>query len=226
MYAGGFVLLEYRNGKIDLRPSKIIAVARNYKAHAKEMGAELPTEPNFFLKPPSSLLPDKGRVILPAVSSRVDHEVELAVIIGSRVKQIAAADVSDALFGYTILIDVTARDIQSAAKKKGMPWTIAKGYDTFAPLGPRVVAAQDIDPSCLDIWLKVNGEFRQQGNTNLMIFPVAELISYISKIMVLEPMDVIATGTPSGVGPMQDGDLVEAGIEKIGTLSFTAVREK
>ncbi len=220
------MLLSYGNGEIDLKPSKIIAVARNYKAHAKEMGAELPSEPCFFLKPPSSLLPDKGTVILPDVSSQVDHEVELAVIIGSRVKQIATADVDGALLGYTILIDVTARDIQSGAKKRGMPWTIAKGFDTFAPLGPRIVPAKDIDPSCLDIWLKVNGEFRQQGNTNLMVFSVSELVSYVSKMMTLEPMDVIATGTPSGVGPIQDGDLIESGIEKIGTLSITVVREK
>jgi len=190
------------------------------------MGAALPREPKFFLKPPSALLADKGRVILPKTSSRVDYEVELAVIVRSRAKNVAPESVDAILFGYSVLVDITARDIQATAKKQGMPWTIAKGYDTFAPMGPGIVPAQSIDPSNLDIWLKVNGELKQQGKTNLMVFSVSELVSFISKIMTLEPMDVIATGTPSGVGPLEDGDVVEAGIEGIGTLTFTAVRER
>jgi 2-keto-4-pentenoate hydratase/2-oxohepta-3-ene-1,7-dioic acid hydratase in catechol pathway len=210
---------------IDLKPSKIIAVARNYKAHAEEMGAALPSEPKFFLKPPSALLPDKGKVILPKASARVDHEVELAVIMGSRARNVTSTEASRYLLGYTVLVDVTARDIQATAKKQGMPWTVAKGYDTFAPLGPIIVPAQGLDPSNLNIWLKVNGETKQQGNTNLMVFSVAELVSFVSRIMTLEPMDIIATGTPSGVGPMKDGDVIEAGIEGIGTLTFTVVRE-
>ncbi|UCG31489.1 MAG: fumarylacetoacetate hydrolase family protein [candidate division WOR-3 bacterium] len=189
------------------------------------MGAEAPGEPKFFLKPRSSLLADKGQVILPEVSSRVDYEVELALIIASRAKCVSPEKVDSMILGYTILVDITARDIQVAAKKQGMPWTISKGYDTFSPIGPRVVSARDLDPSNLDIWLKVNGEIKQKGNTNLMIFPVRKLVSYISCIMTLEPMDIIATGTPSGVGPMQAGDLIEAGIENIGTLTFTAVRK-
>ncbi|UCD04715.1 MAG: fumarylacetoacetate hydrolase family protein [candidate division WOR-3 bacterium] len=210
---------------IELKPSKIVAVARNYKAHAEEMGAVLPSEPKIFLKPPSALLPDKGQVILPKASARVDYEVELAVIVGSMAKNVTSESVSKLLLGYAVLVDITARDVQSAAKKQGMPWTVAKGYDTFAPLGPTIVPAQNLDPSNLDIWLKLNGEIKQQGNTNLMVFSVTELVSFISRIMTLEPMDVIATGTPSGVGPLEDGDVVEAGIEGIGTLTFTAVRE-
>lgn len=219
------MILQYGEEDIDVNPSKIIAVARNYRAHAEEMGAEAPGEPKFFLKPRSSLLADKGQVILPEVSSRVDYEVELALIIASRAKCVSPEKVDSMILGYTILVDITARDIQVAAKKQGMPWTISKGYDTFSPIGPRVVSARDLDPSNLDIWLKVNGEIKQKGNTNLMIFPVRKLVSYISCIMTLEPMDIIATGTPSGVGPMQAGDLIEAGIENIGTLTFTAVRK-
>jgi len=210
---------------IDLNPSKIIAVARNYKAHAKEMGAALPGEPRIFLKPPSALLADKGQVILPKASARVDYEVELAAIIGSTARNVTSEDVSRILLGYTVLVDVTARDIQATAKKQGMPWTVAKGYDTFAPIGPSIVPAQNLDPSNLDIWLKVNGETKQQGNTSLMVFSVSTLVSFISRIMTLQPMDIIATGTPSGVGPMEDGDVIEAGIEGIGKLTFTAVRE-
>ncbi len=215
----------YGDKTIDLKPSKIIAVARNYRAHAQEMGAELPSEPKFFLKPPSALLPHNGQVILPESCSRVDYEVELAVIIGSRVKNVSPGNVTGILLGYTVFVDITARDVQAIAKKQGMPWTIAKGYDTFAPIGPTIVSAESIDPSDLDIWLKVNGETKQQGNTNLMIFSVCELVSFVSRVMTLEPMDVIATGTPSGVGPMEDGDVIEAGIDGIGTLMFTATRE-
>lgn len=211
--------------EIDLKPTKIIAVARNYKAHAEEMKAGVPGEPSFFLKPPSALLSHEGEVILPAASSRVEYEVELAVIMKNRVRSIMPEAVRGAVLGYTIMVDVTARDIQAAAKKKGMPWTIAKGFDTFAPIGPRIVTADRLDPSNLDIWLKLNDGVRQSGNTDQMVFGVEELISYVSHIMTLEPMDVIATGTPSGVGPMQDGDIVEAGIESIGILRFRAVRE-
>ena len=219
------MVLIFDDRNIDLKPSKIIAVARNYRAHAKEMGADVPSQPHFFLKPPSALLADKGDVILPKESAQVDHEVELAVIMKSRAKDVAPGNVKKKILGYTILVDVTARDIQAEAKRRGMPWSIAKGYDTFAPIGPRIVPVHVVDEKNLDIWLKINGEYRQRGNTRQMIFPVAQLVSYISHIMTLEPMDVIATGTPPGVGPMQDGDLVEAGIEHIGVLQFRALRE-
>jgi 2-keto-4-pentenoate hydratase/2-oxohepta-3-ene-1,7-dioic acid hydratase in catechol pathway len=219
------MLLTLEGRDLDLKPTKIIAVARNYRAHAEEMGAELPSQPSFFLKPPSSLLPHKGDVILPRTSTLVEHEVELAVIIGSVAKRLVPKEVKEKILGYTVLVDVTARDIQAEAKKKGMPWTVAKGYDTFAPVGPRVVAGRALDDHTLDIWLKVNGEFRQKGNTSQMIFPVEQIVSYISHIMTLEPMDIIATGTPSGVGPMVHGDVIEAGIEHIGVLQFKAIRE-
>jgi len=219
------MVLIFEGHDFDLKPTKIIAVARNYRAHAEELKADLPSKPHFFLKPPSALVANKHGVILPKASARVDHEVELAVVIKSATKNVAPEGVKERVLGYTILVDVTARDIQAEAKKNGMPWTIAKGYDTFAPIGPRIVPGHVIDENKLDIWLKVNGEYRQRGNTSQMIFSVAQLVSYISRIMTLEPMDVIATGTPSGVGPMQDGDLIEAGVEHIGVLQFKAVRE-
>jgi acylpyruvate hydrolase len=219
------VNLELSGNEFDLKPTKIVAVARNYQAHADEMKADVPAEPSFFLKPPSSLLANNGEVILPKVSARVDHEVELAVIMKTRTRNVAPDDVKEKLLGYTVLVDVTARDIQAKAKQRGMPWTIAKGYDTFAPIGPRIVPVHAVDERNLGIWLKINGEERQHGNTAQMIFTVEQLVSFISNIMTLEPMDIIATGTPSGVGPMQDGDTIDAGIEQIGVLHFRAVRE-
>jgi len=218
------VILLVGDRPFDLRPTKIVAVARNYKAHAEEMNVDLPKEPSLFLKPPSSLLANGGEVLLPQSSARIDHEVELAVVMKSRAKRITTEYVKENVLGYTILVDITARDIQAEAKKSGMPWTVAKGYDTFAPIGPRIVPVDEIDEKNLDIWLKINGVYKQRGNTNQMIFTVEEIVSHISHIMTLEPLDVIATGTPSGVGPMHDGDTIEAGIENIGTLRFKAAR--
>jgi 2-keto-4-pentenoate hydratase/2-oxohepta-3-ene-1,7-dioic acid hydratase in catechol pathway len=220
------MILSLNEQDFELKPTKIVAVARNYQAHAEEMKAESPKEPKFFLKPPSALLAKNGEVILPKASTRVDHEVELAVIMKTKTKKVTPENVKEKILGYTILVDVTARDIQASAKQKGMPWTIAKGFDTFAPIGPRIVPVGEINLGNVDIWLKVNGAYKQRGNTNQMIFSVEELVSFISNIMTLEPMDVIATGTPSGVGPMNDGDVVEAGIAGIGVLRFKAVRER
>ena len=219
------MILKFGDRDLDLRPTKIVAVARNYKAHAEEMRSSVPSKPSFFLKPPSSLVPNNSNVVLPRMSARVDYEVELAVVMKASAKNLAPGNVKEQILGYTILVDVTARDIQAEAKKTGMPWTIAKGYDTFAPTGPRVVGVEEVNEKDLDIWLKLNGEYKQRGNTDQMIFSVEELVSYISHIMTLEPMDIVATGTPAGVGPMADGDTVEAGIEQIGILQFKAVRE-
>jgi 2-keto-4-pentenoate hydratase/2-oxohepta-3-ene-1,7-dioic acid hydratase in catechol pathway len=219
------MLITLDNVSMDLNPTKIIAVARNYREHATEMKVEVPSTPSIFLKPPSALVGDKSVVILPSMSDRVEHEVELAIIVKDRMHKVSADSVDKHILGYAVIVDVTARDIQTVAKSKGMPWTIAKGFDTFAPLGPRIVSGEKIDTAALSIWLKVNGQYRQQGNTNQMISSVVQLVSYISGIMTLEPMDIIATGTPSGVGPMQDGDFVEAGIEGIGVLQFKVVRE-
>lgn len=220
------MILPWNGREIDIKPTKIVAVARNYRAHANEMNADVPEKPQFFLKPPSALVTHGGEVVLPRASARVEYEVELAVIMGSRAKSITPESVKEAVLGYTIMVDVTARDIQVEAKKTGMPWTIAKGFDTFAPMGPRIVSPDALDPSNLGIWLNVNGSPRQRGNTSQMIFSIEDLVTHISSIMTLEPMDIIATGTPSGVGPIQEGDVIEAGIERIGVLRFTAVHEQ
>jgi 2-keto-4-pentenoate hydratase/2-oxohepta-3-ene-1,7-dioic acid hydratase in catechol pathway len=217
--------LDFDGHLLKLRPTKIIGVARNYRSHAQEMGHSVPEEPKFFLKPPSAMIGDEGIVFLPGVAARIDHEVELAVIIKRRGHQIKPPRAREYILGYTISIDITARDIQQKAMAAGMPWTAAKGFDTFAPIGPRVVRPDQIDPQNLDIWLKVNGEYRQKSNTRYMVFPVEELISSISHIMTLEPMDIIVTGTPEGVGPINHGDVIEAGIRGIGVLRFRAERE-
>ena len=219
------ILLRYKNREVELRPTKIICLAQNYRAHAQEMGASVPREPKIFLKPPSSLLGNNGVVFLPKMSARVDYEVELAVVMKDRCRDILYRDAEKSILGYTVIVDVTARDIQEEAKKAGMPWTVAKGFDTFAPIGPKLIPVERIDVGSLDIWLKVNGEYRQQSNTKNMIFSVQELVVYISRIMTLEPMDIIATGTPEGVGPMKGGDWIEAGIEDIGVLRFRAKQE-
>ncbi|HEX7320696.1 MAG TPA: fumarylacetoacetate hydrolase family protein [bacterium] len=220
------MLIDFEDHKFDLKPTKIIAVARNYRAHATEMNSTAPEEPQFFLKPVSSLTSHQGTVVLPRMSQRVDYEVELAVIIQNRLKKCTPEQVMNSLLGYTVFVDVTARDIQNEAKKQGMPWAIAKGFDTFAPMGPRIVDAKKLDPANLDLWLKVNGAFKQQGNTRSMIHPVDKLIAYISQIMTLEPHDIIATGTPEGIGPMKHGDHMEAGIDGIGILEFAVKTDK
>ena len=220
------MLIDYGTTRMDLIPTKIVAVARNYGAHAEEMGSSVSEDPTIFLKPPSSLVGNNGTVILPAVSKRVDHEVELAVVMKTRCGKVSQEEAYDYVMGYTILVDVTARDMQAEAKKKGISWAVSKGFDTFAPTGPRIVPPDATDPHDVDIWLKVNGVYKQRGNTKDMIFTVGDLISYISHVMTLEPMDIIATGTPEGVGPMEDGGVIEAGIEGIGVLTFTARKEK
>ena len=185
----------------------------------------LPEEPEFFLKPPSSLIGNNGMVILPKMSNRVDYEVELAVIMKNKCHNISMDEVSEHVLGYSVIVDITARDLQTKSRDSGMPWSISKGFDTFAPIGPRIVDKKNIDTSNLDIWLKVNGEYKQHSNTGDMIFTVVELISFISKIMTLQPMDIIATGTPEGVGKINNGDIIEAGIDGIGILKFSAKKE-
>lgn len=219
------IKLEYNDIKIELKSTKIIAAIRNYKAHAEEMNVSLPEEPDFFLKPPSSLIGNNGVVILPKISNRVDYEVELAVIMKNKCHNISLEEVSENILGYSVFVDVTARDLQAKSRNSGMPWSISKGFDTFAPIGPKIVDEKNIDTSNLDIWLKVNSEYKQHSNTSNMIFSVEELVSFISKIMTLQPMDIIATGTPEGVGQINDGDIIEAGVDGIGVLKFSAKEE-
>ena len=193
-------------------PTKIVAVGRNYAAHASEMQNQVPTEPLIFLKPPSAVIGPGATIVYPSISQRVDYEAELAVVIGRRAKNVPANKALNVVLGYTCGNDVTARDLQ----RKDGQWTRGKSFDTFCPLGPWIVTG--LDPSDLAIEGRVNGAVKQQSRTRQMIFPVAELICYITQVMTLQPGDVILTGTPAGVGPLRPGDRVEVEIEGIGVL--------
>ena len=197
------------------RPSKIICVGRNYADHVKEFDHELPADVLIFSKPPSAIISPGEKILRPKISQRVDHEGELAVIIGQRCRHVADdQDVRPFIHGYTCLNDVTARDLQN----KDGQWTRAKGFDTFCPMGPLVT--DEIDPwAGVSVECRVNGEVRQQGNTTQFIFPLDRVIRYISAVMTLLPGDVIATGTPAGVGPLNAGDVVEVTCGGIGALS-------
>lgn len=202
----------------ELKVGKIVCLLRSYAAHAAEMGNEVPEEPVYFLKPSTALIQDGQDIVIPPESKDVHHEVELAVIIGKPGRKISKERAMEHVLGYAILIDVTARDIQAQAKKQGRPWSIAKGYDTFAPMSKIIAKSEIENPHELGIWLKVNGEYRQKSNTNLMLYKISEIISAISQVMTLETGDIIATGTPEGVSQIVAGDTVEAGIDGLGTL--------
>ncbi|MGV8175370.1 MAG: fumarylacetoacetate hydrolase family protein [Methanothrix sp.] len=193
------------------QPSKIVCVGLNYVEHARELNMPLPEEPILFIKPPSSILAPGGKIVYPPSSSQVDYEGELAVVIGKRCKDVPAEEALEHILGYTCFNDVTARDLQ----KKDGQWTRAKSFDTFAPFGPWIAR---IDPSKVDIKTRLNGRTVQSSNTSDLIFDVPGLIQFISGVMTLEPGDVIATGTPPGVGQLQRGDEVEVEIEGIGVL--------
>jgi 2-keto-4-pentenoate hydratase/2-oxohepta-3-ene-1,7-dioic acid hydratase in catechol pathway len=192
-------------------PSKIICVGRNYAAHARELGNDVPERPLLFMKPPSALLGDGGVIELPPDSSRVEHEGEIAVRIGRRARHVAPEQALDHVSGYAPLNDVTARDLQ----KLDVQFTRAKGFDTFCPVGVFVPHA---DWQSLEVITRVNGTTRQHGRAADMIFGIPELVAWISRVMTLEPGDIIATGTPEGVGPLADGDVVEVEIPGIGSI--------
>ncbi|MBN2009268.1 fumarylacetoacetate hydrolase family protein [candidate division KSB1 bacterium] len=201
------------------RPQKILCIGRNYSEHAKELGNEAPSEPIFFAKMPSSMLPHEGTIMIPHNVGRVDHEIELAVIIGKTTKHVPVIQAHEMIAGYTIVNDVTARAMQKGDIERKQPWLRSKSFDTFCPIGPYLIPAEVIgNPQNLQLTLRVNGEIRQQSNTANMIFPVDELIAYISRHMTLLPGDIIATGTPEGISPIQSGDQVTAEVESIGTL--------
>ncbi|TAM58928.1 FAA hydrolase family protein [bacterium] len=196
-------------------PSKIVCVGRNYAAHAKELGNAVPSTPLLFFKPPSALIADGEDIVYPPQSKNVHYEGELAVIVGKRARNVPAAQALEIVRGYTICNDVTARDLQKADGQ----WTRAKGFDTFCPLGPVWIDPADLDLSGTRVRTFVNGELRQDGNTHDFIFTLPVLIEYITAAFTLEPGDVISTGTPEGVGPMQVGDTVAVSIDGIGTLT-------
>lgn len=196
-------------------PSKIVCVGRNYREHAAELGNQVPAEPLLFFKPPSSLLKPGGVIQLPQASSRVDHEGELAIVIGRRATKLAPGfDLRSIVRGYTLANDVTARDLQ----KKDGQWTRAKGFDTFCPVGPWV--SDEVDPAAgLIIETRVNGELRQHGTTADFIFTIPELLAYITAAITLEPGDLVLTGTPSGVGPLAPADQVDITAPGLGVLA-------
>lgn len=199
-----------------VQPSKIVCVGRNYAAHARELGNEVPAEPKIFLKPPSSVVGPGAPIVRPIyMSALVHHEGELGVVMGRKLCRATRAEAADAIFGYTIANDVTARDVQRAESA----FTRAKGFDTFCPLGPCVVTADVLgDPQNLAINVRVDGTTKQQGNTSDMVFSVYELLAWISGVMTLEPGDVVLTGTPEGVGPLEAGNRVSVEIPGIGRL--------
>lgn len=197
---------------VPVSPSKIIAIGRNYHDHAREMDSVVPDYPMIFLKPPSALITNGEAIVLPHQSKRIEHEAELAVVIGKKARNLKPDEVPEAIFGYTIANDVTARDLQSQDGQ----WSRAKGFDSFCPIGPWIDT--DFEPSDALISCHVNSALRQMGSTKDMVFKPEQLLVYISSIMTLEPGDVILTGTPAGVGPLVAGDLVQVHIEGLGTL--------
>ena len=198
-------------------PSKIVCVAANYRDHAAEMGRAVSLQPKIFFKPPSALIGPGAPIEIPPETTRVDHEAELGVVIGSRCRRVGAESALDYVFGYTLCNDVTARDFQ----KQDGTFARAKGFDSFLPVGPYLVTG--LSPDRLAVGCDVNGTVRQQGSTHEMIFSVAELIAFISNVMTLEPGDLILTGTPAGVGPLVAGDRVTVSVEGVGAMTNPVV---
>jgi 2-keto-4-pentenoate hydratase/2-oxohepta-3-ene-1,7-dioic acid hydratase in catechol pathway len=204
------------------RPGKIVCVGRNYLEHAKELGNEVPERPLLFLKPPSALIGDGEAIVLPRASARVEHEGEIGVVVGGTLRHADAAAARAAVAGITCVNDVTARDLQ----KSDGQWTRAKGFDTFCPAGPVVWAPPpDLDLATLEVRCRVNGVPRQSGAARAMAFDIPTLLAYISGVMTLEPGDLVATGTPAGVGPLLPGDVVEVEIPGVGVLRNPVLAE-
>jgi 2-keto-4-pentenoate hydratase/2-oxohepta-3-ene-1,7-dioic acid hydratase in catechol pathway len=196
------------------RPGKIIGVGRNYIEHAAELGNSVPKEPLLFLKPPSTVIGDGDAIVLPPESAQVEFEGEIGVVIGLPLRRATEPEARAAIAGITCVNDVTARDLQRSDEQ----WTRAKGFDTFCPIGPRVVPTDPERFGSLEVRCRVNGVERQHGRARDMVFGIVRLVVYISQVMTLEPGDLVATGTPSGVGPLRAGDIVEVEIPGIGVL--------
>lgn len=206
--------------------TKIVAVGRNYAAHAKELGNAVPKEPVLFLKPTSSYLENGGTIRIPHPWQSLDYEVELAVVIGQKAREVPEATAMDYVSGYALALDMTAREIQASAKSAGLPWTVAKGQDTFTPISSVLPKTMVPDPDNLELWLKVDGEIRQKGPTKDMMFKIPFLISHISSIMTLLEGDVILTGTPPGVGPVKAGQKITAGITNLLEVHFNVEKRE
>ena len=198
------------NYKNELKIGKLVCLARTYKKHAEERNSNIPKEPILFLKPASSVIFNGESIVIPKISKSVHHEVELGVVIGKKCKNITKKEALDYIFGYLIGLDITARDIQAKAKGGGLPWSIAKGFDTFSPISNVILKKEISNPNNLKFSLKLNGKLKQESNTKFLIFSIEEIIEYISSIMTLEKGDLIMTGTPEGVGEILKGDIIEA----------------
>jgi 2-keto-4-pentenoate hydratase/2-oxohepta-3-ene-1,7-dioic acid hydratase in catechol pathway len=202
-------------------PSKIVCVGRNYAEHAKEMGVDVPAEPTIFLKPPSSLIAAGDAIVYPRLTQRLDYEGEIGVVIGRRARKVQSADAPGYILGYTPVNDITARDLQ----RKDGQWTRGKGFDTFCPVGPYIVPRDEVNPNNLRVRTFVDGALKQNAAITEMIFSVNDIIAYVSAFVTLEPGDLIATGTPSGVGPLQPGSQVRVEIEGVGVLENFVIAE-
>jgi 2-keto-4-pentenoate hydratase/2-oxohepta-3-ene-1,7-dioic acid hydratase in catechol pathway len=196
----------------DVKPTKVVALGLNYRDHAEEFKMPIPAEPILFMKPPTAVIYDGGAIVYPRNATRVDYEAELAIVIGKVARNVPAERAAEYIMGYTCLNDVTERHMQT----RDGQWTRAKGFDTFCPVGP--VITDEIDPNAVEIKAFLNGEMRQHSNTKNLIFNIAEIIEFVTSVMTLVPGDIIATGTPSGIGPMKPGDEVVIEIEGIGSL--------
>jgi len=205
---------------------KIICLARTYKKHAEEMNVQVTDHPILFLKPESSIVFNNESVIIPKLSSCLHHEVELGVVIGKDGKHITRKNAMDHVIGYCVALDITARDIQSVAKKNGWPWSIAKGFDTFAPISNVALKDMISNPLNLDLKLKINNALKQQSNTKNMVFSIEQIIEFVSKVMTLKRGDLILTGTPEGVGEIVEGDIIEAFLGEICFLKVDVKKER
>ncbi|MFX1281362.1 MAG: fumarylacetoacetate hydrolase family protein [Promethearchaeota archaeon] len=222
-----------RIGSNEIETTKIVCLGRNYREHAKEFNAPVPTEPVFFVKTINSIITDDKPIIYPRILfesedfNRVDHEVELAFILSKRCKKISSEVAFDYVQGYSVFLDITARNMQIFDRNKNLPWYRSKNFDTFSAIGPRIVPLKEIeDPHNLNIELILNGETTQTSNTSYMIFKIPKILEYISSFLTLEKGDIVATGTPSGVGPIQPGDVIKASIEIIGTITHEVILEE
>jgi len=225
--------IDIKIGNITINPTKIICLGRNYLDHIKETNAPIPTEPVFFVKTLNTLITDGNPIIYPKVLydnpdyNRVDHEVELAFIISKTCKRIQAQNAYDYVEGYTVFLDITARKMQIRDRNIKLPWYRSKNFDSFGPSGPRIALCDEIDdPHNLNIQLKVNGVVKQSSNTKHMIFKIPKILEYVSKYTSLAPGDIVATGTPGGIGPIQPEDIIEATIEQIGTITHKVILEQ
>lgn len=208
----------------DVAVGKIVCVGRNYAEHIRELGNQTPEQPVIFMKPANTIVATGGTVVIPAYSQDCHHEIELAVLIGRKAKAISAEQALDHVAGYGVALDLTLRDVQNTQKAKGLPWEIAKAFDTSCPLSTFVAASRVADPQRLQLKLTVNGVLRQDGNTSDMLRSTAQLIAVLSGYFTLEEGDIVLTGTPSGVARIVSGDRLEASIEQVGSLSVTVAQ--